>query len=342
MNKSAAKRWGEALEREELARLIAPAPPVEKEVPSVSVFAPRYVDGYVKANRQKPSSISAVEQILRNHIIPAVGDLPLDAVDDEQQQKLKARLDHLKPKTVNNVLAVLSGMMTTAVDWKVIPAKPFRLRLLRVPPPLIQFYDFGQLAALIEASAKLDPRLHAMVLLGAHAGARRGEIISQRSHTINFHSNQIIFDMSDWRGIEDCPKGGRYRVVPMTKALAEALRACRHLRGERVLYDDDSKPLTPKVVRDWMKSAQRRAGLKETGGVHILRHTFCSHLAMRGAPARTIKELAGHKSMATTMRYMHLSPGATDAAIRLLDGESGDILETEGGVTKKPGVPRGI
>src|SRR5512137_1830659 len=52
---------------------------------------------------------------------------------------------------------------------------------------------------------------------------------------------------------------------------------------------------------------------------HILRHTFCSHLAMRGAPARTIQELAGHQDLSTTQRYMHLSPAAVDGAIRLLE-----------------------
>jgi len=56
--------------------------------------------------------------------------------------------------------------------------------------------------------------------------------------------------------------------------------------------------------------------------VHILRHTFCSHLAMRGAPARAIRELAGHQDLDTTQRYMHLSPAALDAAIRLLEEPS--------------------
>lgn len=53
-----------------------------------------------------------------------------------------------------------------------------------------------------------------------------------------------------------------------------------------------------------------------------LRHTFCCHLAMRGAPARAIQELAGHVDVGTTQRYMHLSPAATASAIRLLDQEA--------------------
>lgn len=63
------------------------------------------------------------------------------------------------------------------------------------------------------------------------------------------------------------------------------------------------------------------------------RHTFCSHLSMRGAPARAIQELAGHKDLSTTQRYMHLSPSAIENAIRLLDTPTalaarGDIVET--------------
>jgi integrase len=68
-------------------------------------------------------------------------------------------------------------------------------------------------------------------------------------------------------------------------------------------------------------------------GVHVLRHTFCSHLAMRGGATRAIQELAGHQDLATTQRYMHLSPGAIESAIRLLDQparglQRGDIVET--------------
>lgn len=50
-------------------------------------------------------------------------------------------------------------------------------------------------------------------------------------------------------------------------------------------------------------------------GCHSLRRTICSHLAMRGAPLRTVQVLAVHASITTTMRYMHLKASAADEAI---------------------------
>ena len=76
-------------------------------------------------------------------------------------------------------------------------------------------------------------------------------------------------------------------------------------------------PTHEKVIQVLGRRTARRANVKP--GIHILRHTFCSHLAMRGAPARAIQELAGHQDLGTTQRYMHLSPAALDAAIRLLE-----------------------
>ncbi len=53
---------------------------------------------------------------------------------------------------------------------------------------------------------------------------------------------------------------------------------------------------------------------------------------MQGAPAKAIQELAGHQSLTTTLRYMHLSPAVKDAAVRLLDRRpTGDLPEAVGG-----------
>ena len=82
----------------------------------------------------------------------------------------------------------------------------------------------------------------------------------------------------------------------------------------------------------YVRRAARLANLAN-GGVHILRHTFCSHLAMRGAPAKAIQELAGHRKLVTTERYMHLPPRAIEDAIRMLEEPApethrGDMAET--------------
>ena len=118
----------------------------------------------------------------------------------------------------------------------------------------------------------------------------------------------------------------------MTTRLSGALRQARSLKGRRVVCDSKGQALTQKEVQVAMRRVGRRANVKP--GVHILRHTFCSHLAMRGAPAKAIQELAGHQDLATTQQYMHLSPAALDAAIRLLDsGQTssvGNNLEAAG------------
>src|SRR5213593_2659095 len=145
-------------------------------------------------------------------------------------------------------------------------------------------------------------------------------------------NRQACIRRSDWNGHVTTPKGGRLRRVPLTRRLTMALHEHRHLRSSRVLCQDSAEPLTRQIVHTRVKRAARKAGLSQAG-VHILRHTFCSHLAMRGAPPRAIQEPAGHRELGMTQRYMHLSPAALDSAIRLLDQPAvlqsfGDILET--------------
>ena len=180
-----------------------------------------------------------------------------------------------------------------------------------------------------------------MVLLGGDAGLRLGEIVALEWRDVDLAARRLTVQRSDWRGHVTVPKGGRSRQLPMTQRLTSALKAARHLRSERVLCLPDGTPITRDRVIKAIRGAQRVGGIAEAG-VHVLRHTFCSHLAMKGAPARAIQELAGHADLSTTQRYMHLSPAATEDAIRLLDGRRidskspeklGDILDTRSATT---------
>ena len=180
------------------------------------------------------------------------------------------------------------------------------------------FHDFPAYERLVEAAVAIDANSHLIVLLGGEAGLRCGEMMALSWSDIDLRQGQLRVRHSEWKGHVTEPKGGKVRYVPLTVRLEGALSRHRHLRSQRVLTIESGRPLTQKMVQDRVRWAARRAGL-EDDGVHILRHTFCSHLAMRGAPAGAIQELAGHKDLGTTQRYMHLSPAAKRAAIQLLD-----------------------
>ncbi len=315
-SKSAALRWGRARERE----LFVQVPKKErKEVPTLKDFAPRYLEGYSRANREKPSGRNAKKSILKNHLVPRLGDKKLDRITNEDVQKIKAALQDRSSKTVNNILTVLNTLLKAAESWDVIDKVPCEIRLLKVTSPEMRFYDFGEYERLVEAAKRIDQRAYLAVLLGGDAGLRLGETIALERTDVDHERGFLTVRRSDWHGEVGTPKSGRPRRVPMTKRLAKALKEHKHLRGPRVLYNDDGSTVTRKVLYGWISAAERRAELPPTGASHILRHSFCSHLAMKGVPARAIQELAGHRHLSTTQRYMHLSPVAIESAIRVLD-----------------------
>lgn len=99
-----------------------------------------------------------------------------------------------------------------------------------------------------------------------------------------------------------------------------------------MLCHDDGTALTRQQLQYRVKRAASKANVRER--VHILRQTFCSHLAMRGAPAQAIQELAGHAELGVTQRYTHLSQASLDAAMRLLGGRGNMLAATVAGTAK--------
>ena len=331
-SRSAALRWGQARERELLIHRPAVSPTPRKEVPTLGEFVERFLDGHARANRQKPSTIVTKEVLLRAHLVPQLGSKRLDAITNEDVQRLKGALREKAPKTVNNILTVLSVLLKTALEWDVIGRMPCTIKLVKASKPTASFHDFDTYEQLVVGARATDPNSWLIVLLGGEAGLRSGEMIALKWADINLAKRQLCVQRSEWDGHVTSPKGGRLRHIPLTTRLARALRDHRHLRSPRVLTNKEGAGLTRKDVRACVRRAARRAQV-QNDTVHILRHTFCSHLAMRGAPARAIQELAGHANLSTTQRYMHLSPAAIEGAIRLLDQSSpdhgrGDIVET--------------
>jgi hypothetical protein len=123
-------------------------------VPTLKEFAPRFIDGHARANRQKPSGIAAKEVLLRVHLVPRLGQKRLDGITNEDVQRLKRAMDTKAPKTVNNALAVLSVLLKKAIEWGVIDRMPCTIRAARRAEP--RFHDFDQYERLVGVAAGVD------------------------------------------------------------------------------------------------------------------------------------------------------------------------------------------
>lgn len=288
------------------------------ECPTLGEFYPRFLLHHCKANRHKPSSIEAVESIWRNHLDVYAGRR-LDSFCAVDVQGLKAKLRKRKAKTVNNVLSCLSGILRAAVRWDILPKMPVKIELLKTSAPKIEFYDFDEFARLSAAASAVGPEVEVMILLGGDAGLRTGEIIALEWRDIHFGMRLITISRAEWKGRVGPPKGNQIREVPMTKRLEAALSRMPFPHSGRILRRPDGDTVSEQTLRTWTGWAQTRAGLEARGNKHVLRHTFCSHLAMRGASMLAIQELAGHVDLRTTRRYMHLAAREKRTAVDLLE-----------------------
>src|SRR5207245_8013070 len=154
-------------------------------------FWRRFIDGYARANRQKPSGIAAKETIGQVHLIPMLGARRLDAITTESVQRLKHHLRDRAPKTVNNVLTVLNVMLKKAREWDVIDRVPYTTRLLPIPKPSAGFYDFDEYEALLDAAKSTDPNAYLIVLLGGDAGLRCGEMMALEWRDVDLQKRQL-------------------------------------------------------------------------------------------------------------------------------------------------------
>jgi integrase len=318
------RRGAQQYERQLLAELLSDRPPA-KEVPppkeekprrpTVASFAKDFVEKYAEANN-KPSEVASKRMICDLHLVPALGSLRLDEVGPAQIEGYKAgKLKELSAKTVNNHLIVLRRMLGVAVEWGLLERVPI-VRWLKVPEAEFDFLTFDEADRLVAATEEDGWRT--MIVVGLKAGLRQGELLALRWSDVDLVAGRLVVRRSVWRGILGPPKGGRSREVALSPEAVRSLKAHRHLRGELVFCTDGGRMFTKNECKHPLWRACKRAGLRRIGW-HVLRHTFASHLVMRGAPLKAVQELLGHATIEMTMRYAHLSPDTRRDAVALLD-----------------------
>jgi integrase len=150
-----------------------------------------------------------------------------------------------------------------------------------------------------------------------HTGLRWGELVALRWSDVDLKAGRIVVRQSAWRGHVGTPKGHKAREIPLNEVVLAELKAWRHLRGEWVFCTERGARLGEQAETSRLEAACKLAGLRNVTW-HVMRHSFASHLVMRGVPLKTVQELLGHKDIATTMRYAHLSPSVKTDAVSTL------------------------
>jgi integrase len=303
----------------------------ERAVPTLADFATFFLDTYASTNN-RPSTVREKRRALGRGLLDELGHLRLDRIGTREVEAFKARRknDGVGPKTINEELAILSKILGYAEELGELTTRPPKIRRLKVPKAGFDFLDFDEAERLELAALRAPEPWRAMIPTAMWTGLRLGELRALRWDDVDLEAARLhVRQAADDEDKLHPPKSGQPRIIELPRKAVRMLREHKHLRGEYVFSHEDGSMLRTRDCESKSKDERhdgplvkvcRKAGLRRIGW-HGLRHTYASHLMMRGAIPVEVQELLGHASLSMTMRYTHLSPIVRRAAAELLDEE---------------------
>jgi site-specific recombinase XerD len=225
--------------------------------------------------------------------------------DQVTNDELKGYLLYLlreKQRSRSTVIGVVSALR---FFYQRVLGRPFAevdAALPRMKKPLLRprIYSPEQVTRLLNAEC-LSVK-HRMLLMTTYAaGLRISEVCRLRPEHILSERGQI--HVVQGKGAKD-----RYTILS-PRLLAELRTYWRIYQPKDWLFPSDLKPgchLVKEAIKRAFHRAVRATGLPSNGGVHSLRHSFATHLLEAGVPVPIMQRLLGHRSYATTSRYLHV------------------------------------
>jgi len=293
--------------------------------PSKVTFG-EYLDRWLQhmATIRDARTVERYSELLRLHVRPVLGGLPLQKLTPMHFTDLYARLladgrrdgreGGLSPRTVGHVHRAIHRALHQAVRWRLLATNP--AADLELPPAgktEMVTLDHDQATRLLAAVEEAPVWLRMLVTLGLALGCRRGELLALRWADVDLEegtvrvgrSLRIVGGRLDVKG----PKTeAGYRTLAVPTFAVAALRRHRagqaELRlalggayhdGDLVICQPDGRPVRPDYASAAFRALVARAGLPNTVHVHTLRHSAASLLAAAGVPASDIAAQLGHK-----------------------------------------------
>jgi len=311
------KRHGEELPQE------------RAKAPTVKTVWEKYKK-WIQENRKN----KGIDDISRyeNYLQPVIENKRLDEISPLDLERIKSNLtkEGLAPASVKHVLVLFRQIFNRAVMWGLHKGEN-PIKQVKIGRPNNQrerFLSFQEAETLLNELLQVSPLVHDIALLSLHTGMRAGEIFNLKGQELDF-GNRLI-------SIVD-PKNRESRKAYMTDAVLAMLRKRSPKNpGDYVFIDRRHKSKIQGVSKTYVKVVNNLSfnkGIEDRRQrvcFHTLRHTFASWLALQGESIKTLQELLGHKTLAMTSRYSHLTPDHKKQAVIRLEqafSQNGKTIE---------------
>jgi integrase len=290
-------------------------------VPTFAEYVPIWMKNHAEVFKAEGGAHADL-MMIRRHLLPVLADallteITVPLVTRQIQAPLASKRS---PRTVNSVTGLLKKMMKDAVYFDLIKETSLgKLKLIKDTKKEIVSWTKEELARYLAWATKNDPELFFVVSILTNTGMRRGEAEVLERQDIDFDLGQITLRRSycyATRKVNNYTKGRKQRLVTMNDNLRSDLRAYVDAPPETKIFQ------LPMLLEHFgtlrFSPSCEKAGVKRIG-LHGLRHTFASHLAMSGVPVSAIQNLLGHTTLKMTERYMHLAPSFLDGITSVLN-----------------------
>lgn len=317
---------------------------------TVEQFLTRWLDEVI-CNRE-PRTLLSYRSMVRQHIVPALGQHKLQKLLPEHVQTMANTLREktwgpkgrkLSPRTVEYACLILSRALNQAKRWGYVSRNVVNdVDLPRARRPKIQPATEQQARALLEAVK--GHRLEGIYWVALFLGLRRGEILGLMTTSLNLQAKTLQVDGSLQRIGKHLVRSGTktessQRTLPIPEPLLRVLREhLQRLEQERsgdewnehgyLFPSERGTPLEPTNLLRHFKAALVRAELPERTRFHDLRHWCASLLISYNVHPKAIQEILGHANITTTLNvYGHLLPNVLRNATDQMAGLAAPFTE---------------
>ena len=292
--------------------------------PTVADLAARYLEDHVEV-RLKPRTQAKLRGVLRRHILPALGRLPVEAVERRQVVELHRGLSG-RPVAANRAVKTLAHMYRLGEGWGLVPAGCNPCRSIGKHPErgrerFLTDAEFARLGRVLDEAVDagtVSSVAAAAIRLLMLTGCRKGEVLALRWTDVDLDAGELR--------LPDAKSGPRAVQLP-PPAVRLLATLPRRAGNPWVFPGRAAAGRCSESALDNAWRVVREAAKLEDVRIHDLRHSFASRALALGETLPVIGKLLGHSDIETTARYAHLAQDSIhEAAERIAWSIAADIL----------------